>query len=171
MCAMFDEICLQAFNQGVSKLAADCHSGRIVLPENPLGNGLIIPADDVGVFKRLLRSALRSRRWFGEFGPHWGVPLPLNAHERSVLRDSGCWRLRLVSEFAWSLQGRDYSYHAHPAFYDYCCGRTAARAYRSPWLVEDGIAFPPKQLDGLDAAGRWKPFPDRGSKMLELQPV
>jgi hypothetical protein len=127
------------------------------------------PIDDIPKLKRLVRAALRARAWFKRQGPDWAQPLPLSEDEHENILCSGFFRRHLVTYYSYSLQARDFDYLGHPLFFDYCRGAMAAHLGEAGlWDDRELLAeFPPKALPGLDEQGRWRPLPNRESRLIE----
>jgi len=117
-----------------------------------------------------VRNALRARAWFLRQGPAWARPLPLSEDEHENILCSGFFHRHLVTYYSYSLQARDFDYLGHPLFFDFARGVMASahvgeRGLREdPQLLEE---FPPKELPGLDEQGRWRPLPNRASRLIE----
>jgi hypothetical protein len=77
--------------------------------------------------------------------------------------------LHFVADYSISLQGRDYDFLGHPLLYDYARGKMADPRTRE-YLREDlalRAEFPAEPLAGFDERGRWRPLPNRASKLIE----
>ena len=78
--------------------------------------------------------------------------------------------LHFLAYYSYSLQGRDFDVLGHPLLFDFCRGMMASphteKSLReSPRLRAE---FPPKELRGLNEVGRWRPLPNRASKLIEV---
>jgi hypothetical protein len=75
-----------------------------------------------------------------------------------------------VGYYSYSLQGRDFNYLEHPLFFDFARGVMASAHVGERGLHVDSellAEFPAKELPGLDELGRWRPLPNRASKLIE----
>jgi hypothetical protein len=161
----------EEFEARIDRLAAAHRRGR-VLTSTPLGSEVAILIGDLPKLKYLVRRAVAARDWFARWAPHQYGPLPISEDERENNFCSGDFRRHLVAQYSTSLQARDYDYLNHPLFFDYARGALAEdHAEMFGLAVDQEILreFPPKKLQGLDACGRWRPLPNRVSRILELQ--
>jgi len=168
MCDRLAEICAREFEAKVDRLAA-AHKRGHILVATPFFHERPVRIDDVPTLKHLVRNALRARAWFSRQGPGWAQPLPLSEDEHENILCSGFFHRHLVSFYSYSLQGRDFDYLGHPLLYDYCRGAMAAQfGEAGVWEDRQLLAeFPPKPLPGLDEQGRWRPLPNRDSRLIE----
>jgi len=161
------EHCTFEFERHVEELAAAHKRGEIVV-SSPVFNGPL-PVNELPKLKLLVRNALRARAWFSRHGPSWAQPLPLSMIERIGFSISDYLPLHFVADYALSLHARDFDFLRHPLLYDYCRGRMADP--RTPEYLREDFAlqkeFPGKPIAGLDEQGRWRPLPDRASKLIE----
>ena len=96
--------------------------------------------------------------------------LPLSEDEHETIMCSGYFHRHLLSFYSYSLQGRDFDYLGHPLFFDYARGVMASSHVGERGLHIDAelvAEFPAKELPGLDELGRWRPLPNRASKLIE----
>ena len=170
LCAHDDlvELCAHAFEAKVDALVA-AHKRGHILVTNPIFGKRSFPIDDIPKLKHLVRNALRARAWFRRQSPAWAQPLPLSEDERENLFCSGYFHRHLVAFYSYSLQARDYDYLGHPLFFDFARGAMAAHLGEAClWDDRELLAeFPPKPLPGLDELGRWRPLPNRASRLIE----
>lgn len=167
MCYDLAEVCASEVELYLKEQAASRRQGRIVVM-TPVFSGSI-SVDDVPTLVRLNRGGLHARAWFGKHGPADVQPLPLSDREIIAVFCTDESLPVLVGEYSLSLRARDYDYLGHPLFFDYVRGRMADP--RTPDCLRDDPKlqreFPEKPLIGLDKHGRWRPLPDRASKLVE----
>jgi len=167
---MWDELaecCAREFEQHVDALVNHHKHGHILVV-SPIFTGSF-SIDNVPKLKRLVHNALRARAWFARQGPPWAQPLPLSEAEYVAFFLSDSAPLYLVGMYSRSLQARDYDFLGHPLLFDYARGvmanpRIRACLRNDPEMQRE---FPERPLVGLDDRGRWRPLPDRASKLIE----
>jgi hypothetical protein len=167
MCDDLVQICTAEFERRVDELVAAHNRGCIVV-ESPIFRGPVL-ISEIPKLKLLVHNALRARAWFLRQGPALGQPLPLSELERIKFFCSENNALHLVAQYAISLQARDFNYLSHPLFFDYARGVLASPRTKD-YLREDWALlaeFPPKELAGLDEHCRWRPLPNRVSRLIE----
>ena len=93
----------------------------------------------------------------------------LSEDEHEKILCSGFFHRHLVAYYSYSLQGRDFDYLGHPLFFDYARGAMAAHLGEVGLQTDRKLLaeFPPKEFPGLDDQGRWRPLPNRASKLIE----
>jgi len=160
------EVCASEVEDYLKAQAANHRHGKIVVM-TPIFSGSI-SVDDVPTLIRLNRAGLHTRAWHGRYGPAYAQPLPLSDREIIRVFTTNEPLPILVGEYSLSLRARDYDYLGHPPFFNYCQGRMAdlrtPEYLRSEEMLRE---FPEKPLAGLNERGRWRPLPDRASKLLE----
>jgi hypothetical protein len=118
---------------------------------------------------QLIRAAQHAKALHRRHGPVWAQPLPVCELERIKMFCDESLPLNLLGFYSLSLLGRDYDFWGHPQFLDHA--RAVMADPRTPaYLREDRElreAFPPKPLAGLDEHGRWRPLPNRASRLIE----
>jgi len=167
MCDNLAERCAREVDVELAKLV-DAHQHGLIAVRTPLYAGLI-PVDEVQALARLNRAGLFARAWFERHGPPWAQPLPLCILERIKCFLSDSLPLHFVAIFSLSLEGRDYDYLGHPQLFDHARAlmadpRTLEYLRENPMMRAE---FPPKPIAGLDDYGRWRPLPNRASKLIE----
>jgi hypothetical protein len=170
MCDRLAEHCAREFERHVDELLSIHKRGRILVA-SPFFRERSVPVDDIPKLKLLVRNALRARAWFARQGPAWAQPLPLSEDEHENIMCSGFFHRHLVGYYSYSLQGRDFHYLEHPLFFDFARGVMASAHVGERGLHVDSellAEFPAKELPGgLDEVGRWRPLPNRASKLIE----
>jgi hypothetical protein len=126
--------------------------------ENPITKSKWVPgADPVPLQKRAACRALVARAWFAYWNP--GLPpLPLCPGERWNLKIKGGINY-LVSEYAASLEFREYDTFRHPSFELYVRGVMALPS-RSDFIGQHPELlkrYPPLPLPGLRHGLNWDP--------------
>jgi len=167
MCDDLAEHCARQVDIQLAKLA-DAHRHGLVAVKTQVYSGLI-PVNEIQTLARLNRAGLLARTWFERHGPAWAQPLPLCILERIKCFLSDCLPLHFVGIFSLSLEGRDYDYLGHPQLFDHARAlmadpRTLEHLREDPMMRAE---FPPKPIAGLDDYGRWRPLPNRASKLIE----
>jgi len=167
MCDKLAELYAREVEREVAKLVDHHKHGRIVVTSHIFSGPLSI--NHAPKLMRLNRAGLYARAWFSRHGPAWAQPLPLSDLERISFFCSNVLPLHLVAFYSYSLQGRDYDFRDHPLLYDYSRG-VLASPHTEQYLRGDLdllAEFPPKELPELDEQGRWRPLPNRASKLIE----
>lgn len=166
---MYDELaeaCANDVEEYLKRQAANHQHGKIAVL-TPVFNGSI-SVTDVPTLVRLNRAGLRARALHGKYGPADAQPLPLS--DREIIYFFGIDEPLpiLVGEYSLSLKARDYDFLGHPLFFDYCRGRMADPRTPDYLRTKEMLQkFPEKPLVGLDKHGRWRPLPNRASKLIE----
>jgi hypothetical protein len=94
---------------------------------------------------------------------------PLNELERIHFFISSSLPLHFVALYSLSLLGRDFDYLGHPQLFDHARA-VMADPHTPEYLREDPRLreeFSPKPIAGLDEHGRWRPLPNRASRLIE----
>src|SRR5262245_53021374 len=159
------ECCAREFECHVDELVRRQQRGQILVT-SPIFTGSF-SINNVPKLKLLVRNALRARALYARHGPPHLQPLPLSQAEYIVVFGGDSSPLYVVGMYSRSLQGRDYDFLGHPQFFDYARAVMADPRFeclRDPELQRE---FPEKPLVGLDGRGRWRPLPDRASKLIE----